>query len=267
MIIPSAPAGWRSRRHGGSASPVRADSLHPMAKRGDDHADQIDDGHGDSHDDGQAAHGRRTTRADAPATVEPGRSGVPTKWSIDRLDIREKQFTYVAAGASAVFAILVYADETSKHHLKLAKNQLSPQTTLVIGLVAAVLLVIAALVGRRAPVGFVALFTGAAFGGSSIVLGLPFFVLAIWVLYHAYKNQKETSASLRAARSEAGAAPPARSRTAPPPKGSSPSARKRAKGPVTPTANKRYTPKTPPRPAPPAPKPSRRERRQSAASD
>lgn len=193
------------------------------------------------------------------------KSDVPSKWSIDRLDALEKRFSYVAAVAAAAFGASIYFEESAKHHLKLAKNQLSPQTTLVIGIVAALLLVIATRVGRRAPVGFVALITGAAFQGSSVILGLPFFALAIWILYHAYKTQKETAAAVRAARAEARTSTSAHNRPVPTARGARP--RGRSKGPATPAPNKRYTPKTPTRPAPPPPKASRRERKQAAGSE
>lgn len=207
-------------------------------------------------------------RPAATADMPVGKSGVPTKWSIDRLDPREKRFTYVAAGASVLFGALIYFDETAKNHPKLDKNQLSAQTALVIAIGAAILLVVAVQIGRRAPVGFVALITGAAFNGSSLILGLPFFALAVWIFYHAFKLQKETSTALRASRAEARAASSQRSKSA----GTSPAPRSgrtkpKAKGPTAPTPNKRYTPKTPVRPAAPPPKQSRRDRRNSTTVD
>jgi hypothetical protein len=204
------------------------------------------------------------------ADIEPGQSSVSTKWAIDRLDAREKRFSFIAAGGAALFATIIYLVETQNHNFRLAKGQITPQTTLVVGLIAAALLIATTVLGRRAPVGFVALFTGAAFGGSYLFLGLPFFVLAIWLLYRSYKLQKETTARLR----EAGVGPRARpSPTARPAKAARPAAssrpttvaearRARSKKSSAPVGNKRYTPK---RPAPPAPKPSRRQRKAAAA--
>lgn len=214
--------------------------------------------------------------AGQPAAVKPAQSGVSAKWSIDRLDLREKRFSFVAAGAAALFGIFTYVTETQNHNFRLAKGQLTPQTTLIVGLVATALLAGATVLGRRAPVGFVALFTGAAFGQTSIFLGAPFFILAVWLLMRSYKVQKETAAKARAAgggsargRAAGGASAKARpapgSRPAAPVRPSAAAARRgpRSKGPAVPTGNKRYTPK---RPAPPPPKPSRRQRK-AAASD
>jgi hypothetical protein len=183
---------------------------------------------------------------------------VPTKWAIDRLDPRERRYSFVSAAVAVLFGILVYSTETSNRHFRLAKNQLTPQSTLVVGLVAGALLVATAYLGRRAPVGFVALFTGAAFGGSSLVLGLPFFVLAIWLLYRSYKTQREAASTLRAAGPRTRERP-SKDRSSPAPAARGASGRGAAgKKPSPPTPNKRYTPK---RPAPPPPKPSRRARR------
>jgi hypothetical protein len=204
------------------------------------------------------------------ANIEPGQSSVSTKWAIDRLDAREKRFSFAAAGGAALFATIIYLVETQNHNFRLAKGQITPQTTLVVGLIAAGLLIATTVLGRRAPVGFVALFTGAAFGGSYLFLGLPFFVLAIWLLYRSYKLQKETTARLR----EAGGgprsrpSPAARSAAARPAAPSRPTTvaearRARSKKSSAPVGNKRYTPK---RPTLPPPKPSRRQRK-AAASD
>ncbi len=203
------------------------------------------------------------------ADIEPGQSSVSTKWAIDRLDPREKRFSFVAAGGAALFATIIYLVETQNHNFRLAKGQITPQTTLVVGLIAAGLLIATTMLGRRAPVGFVALFTGAAFGGSYLFLGLPFFVLAIWLLYRSYKLQKETTARLREAGGSPRArpSPAARSTAA---RSSAPSRpttvaearRARSKKSAAPVGNKRYTPK---RPTPPPPKPSRRQRKAAAA--
>jgi hypothetical protein len=180
---------------------------------------------------------------------------------MDRLDDRERRFSFAAAALAAVFGIAVYVAETSDTHFRLAKNQLTPQTTLVLGLGAAALLLVATFVGRRALVGFVALFTFLAFG-TQYFLGVPFLALAIWLLYRSFKIQREASAAARATRAES---PPGRATTA----RSSSTARSsgrgsRSKPKSMPDANKRYTPKRPP---PPAPKPSRRERKAAQSNE
>jgi hypothetical protein len=202
------------------------------------------------------------------ASANPGR-GRPdrsTKWAIDRLDEREKRFSFAAAGGAAIVAVIIYVSETSSHKV-LAKGQVSPQTTLTFGLVSAALLLITTFMGRRAPVGFVALFTFLAFG-TYFVLGLPFLALAAWLLYRSWKTQRAAAADVRAARAGSGSGPPA-SRVS---SASSTSAKsspggtknKGNKGPARPEGNKRYTPKRRP---PPAPKPSRRERRAAQTTD
>ena len=198
----------------------------------------------------------------ASSVLAARRSRAKTKRTIDRLDDRERRFSFLAAVLAAVFGIAVYVGETSNPHFRLAKNQLTPQTTLVLGLAAAALLLVTTFIGRRALVGFVALFTFLAFG-TQYLLGVPFLALAVWLLYRSFKIQKEASAAARAARADGSgsSAPPST-------RGSSRSAksprRSASKAPTGPEANKRYTPK---RPAPPPPKPSRRERKAAQSKE
>ncbi len=206
--------------------------------------------------------GQRSTNLGPEATGGSDRS---TKWAIDRLDEREKRFSFAASGGALLFGVIVYAVENNAHFHP-QKGQLSPQTVLVVGLAAGALLLGATLLGRRAPVGFVALFTGLAFSNSSLFLALPFLALAIWILYRSFKIQRDTAANARAARAESKAAPSRGSRspasTSKP--GTSSKTRSRSTSSSRPEANKRYTPKRPP---PPAPKPSRRDRKATRASD
>jgi hypothetical protein len=201
-------------------------------------------------------------RQDRRATaLAARRERARTKQSIDRLDERERRFSFAAAGLAAVCGIAVYIAETSNPHFRLAKGQLTPQTTLVLGLVAAGLLLVTTFIGRRALVGFMALFTFLALG-TQYFLGVPFLALAIWLLYRSFKIQREASAAARAARAESSSARAAPSR----PAGRSPSSGRgsRSKPTSGPDPNKRYTPK---RPSPPAPKPSWRERRAAQPKD
>ena len=195
------------------------------------------------------------------------RSARATKRAIDKLDDRERRFSLIAAGAAVVFGVAVYFFETENKNFRLAKGQLTPQTSLILGIVCGGLLLFATYLGRRAPVGFVALFTFLMFGTSTLFLGLPFLVFACWLLYRSYKMQKDSAAKIRAERTGTtsgsatakGGAGPVR-----PARPAAGSAGGRKKGPVKPEANKRYTPKRPP---PPAPKPSRRERKAAGAAD
>jgi hypothetical protein len=154
------------------------------------------------------------------------------------------------------FGVAIYVSETSNKHFRLAKSQLTPQTMLLIGLAAGALLIVATLIGRRALIGFMVFFAGAAFSTNSFILALPFWALAFYLLYRSSRIQRQRTQELRAERA-------ARPRTANP-RGSSgrASSSGRAKGkaasstgPKRPEANKRYTPPRPPpkpKPAPPA---------------
>ncbi len=254
--------------------PAPTDSLLPMPNRSDDQGP--DDGDAEFEERTSSsrpgpARGRfeRLLGGGRAAPADRGKSNVSTRRAIDRLDDRERRICFAAAGGAALFGIIIYFSETSSHK-HLAKGQLSPQTTLLFGLIAGVLMVVTTYLGRRAPVGFVALFTFLAFS-SYFVLGLPFLALAAWLLYRSLKIQRTAAAELRAARSASGSnsstsrSSAARSSTASAKSSRAASPRSgRAKGPAAPEANKRYTPKRPP---PPAPKPSRRERKAAEAPD
>ncbi len=193
-----------------------------------------------------------------------GKGGTTTKWSVDRLDGRERLYCYVSSVVAVVFSLLIYVGETTQKNFHPAKNQFSPTTALIVGLASAVLLAVTTWIGRRALVGFVALFAFLGFENSALVIGFPFLVLAGWLLYRSYKVQKEATAKLRAERSAGGESTSART-----PRGAATSGKTaaeargaaRKKAPTGPEGNKRYTPKKPaPKPIP-APKPSWRERR------
>lgn len=197
--------------------------------------------------------------AQAPPGTVTTSARPASRWQVDRLEQTERRFSFAAAVVAVIFGVTIYVSETSDRHFHLAKNQLSPQTMLVLGLVLGALLVVTALVGRRGPVAFVALFGGIAFFAYGF-LGLLFWILGFWLLYRGYKAQKAAAAARSAAgtsgptRSTAGRGPGARDRGTN--RAPSPSGPRRP-----PEANKRYTPKRPP---PGAPRPSRRERRRAA---
>jgi len=163
-----------------------------VAPESDDELDGLDDEPDEPHDaepdDRERALSARARRKQ-------------TNRSMDRLDERERRFSFAAAGLAVLFGIVVYVSETTNSHFRLAKNQLTPQTTLVFGLIAGALLLVTTLLGRRAPVGFVALFTFLAFG-TQYLLGVPFLVLAVWLLYRSFKIQREASAAARAERAD-----------------------------------------------------------------
>jgi hypothetical protein len=213
-----------------------------------------------------------------------GRSGstnrpAPTpssKQIVERLDDRERRLSFAASALAVVAGVLIYVVETENKHFRLKKGELTPQTTLIIGLIVGALLLGATLLGRRAPVGFVALFGFLAFG-TQYLAGIPFLVLAVWLLVRSYKFQKEAAATRKASIAAGGTSTRAGPRGTRGTRGTAASAgsaksgagRSTAKGtttkgPAAAEANKRYTPK---RPAPPPPKPSRRDRKAAQASD
>ena len=139
---------------------------------------------------------------------------------------------------------------------------------MVVGIVCAAALVLTTYLGRRALVGFVALFTFLGFQSSAIVVGLPFLLLAVWLLYRSYKVQKEVTARIRADKADKAALGPAAPRRAGP---NRPRPSSRAGGPPRKKgadADPRGTSATRRRsPPPPVAKPSWRERRATKASD
>ena len=190
---------------------------------------------------------------------------------IERLDDRERWICFAASGLAVLTGVLIYVVETENKSFRLRKGELTPQTSLIIGLITGALLLVSTLIGRRAPVGFVSLFVFLAFG-TQYLAGIPFLVLAVWLLYRSYKYQKEAAANRRAAMATG---PPAtgssrargstgRAATTAAGTSSRGATRPPKKGPATPEANKRYTPKQAP---PPPPKPSRRERKAGQASE
>jgi hypothetical protein len=252
-----------------------ADSLWAMTGSPDrrDHAD----GEGEQADGtgpGEMSNGPPRSKPDRPerrrgriqsSSSAPSTSDRLTKWAVDRLDERERRFSFAASAGAVLFGIVIYVVETNSHfHPK--NGQLSPQTVLIVGLVGGALLFGATLLGRRAPVGFVALFTGLAFSNSTLFLALPFLALAIWILYRSFKIQRELAANARAARAESKGSVSRSSRSATSTSGSRTGSQRKARSgqPARPEANKRYTPKRPP---PPAPKPSRRERKAAPTTD
>jgi hypothetical protein len=193
--------------------------------------------------------------ARSPSTAPPS-----TRARIEGLEPRERLLSFAAAGLSVVMGLTIYLVQTNNHHFRVGKGQLTPQTTLVLGIVFGSLLLVATLIGRRAPIGFVALF---AFLGFGLLFGLVFLLLAVWLLYRSYKFQKEATARAKETRasSPAGRTPVDNKRSAP--TRGAPRAT-RSKAPSAPEPSKRYTPKRPP---PSAPKPSRRDRKAAKTAE
>ncbi len=213
----------------------------------------------------------------APQTPEGGKERRPppqrlpssVRKQIDRIDARERRFGFVAAVLAVVVGVVVYVVETRPHY-HLAKGQLSPATSLVLGFVAGALLAGATVLGRRALLAFAALFAFLAFGGAGLFLALPFAVFGGWLLLRSYRLQKDAAASAgtqegaKGSASSPGRAVPVTSgRDA----GREGRGRQKSKGQAGPTPNKRYTPKKPAPSAPPPAKPSWTERRAARAAE
>jgi hypothetical protein len=196
-------------------------------------------------------------------TVSPDDSPRAKRRAIEQLEPRERRWALAATLGAAVFAVVIYLTETHDRHFHPTKGQLQPETTLVLGLAAALLLAASTFYGRRAPVAFVSLFAFLIFSnGGGFVVGIPFVVLGGWLLYRSFKNQRAANATPRdtarpSTRPSSAAVKPTSARERPAPTRGG----KKASAPV---ANKRYTPKRPP---PPAPKPSRRERKAAEAKE
>jgi hypothetical protein len=249
-----------------------------MASRSDDHDHDVDADAADADDDvaeaGRPADGtgwRDRIRSNLLKGASATERRTSTKSAIEKLDDRERRFSFIASGASLVFGVMIYVLDTNNPHFRLAKGQITPQTLLVLGIACAALLLAATFYGRRALVGFVALLAFLMFGTYSFFVGAPFLALAAWLLYRSYQIQKQVADERRAAKAQApsAASSASRSATSRATASSAKSSKARSggsrdKGPAKPEANKRYTPKRPP---PPAPKPSRRERKATQATD
>ncbi|HEX4245491.1 MAG TPA: hypothetical protein VHY77_07995, partial [Acidimicrobiales bacterium] len=134
-----------------------------------------------------------------------GKSGAPlsekeAKRAIYMVNERERLLSFASAVVAMGFGVAIYVSETSNKHFRLAKSQLTPQTMLLIGLAAGVLLIIATLIGRRALIGFMVFFAGAAFSTNSFILALPFWALAFYLLYRSSRIQRQRTQELRAER-------------------------------------------------------------------
>ena len=258
-------------RRGHRRPPRRAGSLTPMAE-------PTDDRRGRRRGRRRPRHPRRagwsascSPGADrAPPSRTLDRRGDPTKWSIDRLDGRERLYCYAASGLAVVFAVLIYVEETTPSTSTRSRTSSPPPRALLVGLAAGV--------PWPSPPGSAAgpwsassPCSPSSASGLSTIVGLPFLVLAVWLLYRSYKVQKEATARLRADR----AAGQGRGTAAPPDPRPSAAAgsrgRRRAAGARRPRPGPRPTSGTRRRSRhrkpPPPPKPSWRERRAAKASD
>jgi hypothetical protein len=250
----------------------------------DDEGDAYEDFEDEEFDEEPAAPGRTSGAMEWVRSSTQRLTGTPrstngapmserdAKRAIYMLNDRERLFSFASAVVAAGFGVAIYVSETSNKHFRLSKGELTPQTMLLVGLVAGALLLVATLVGRRALVGFMVFFAGAGFSTNSFVLALPFWALAFWLLYRSSRIQRQRTQELRAER----AARPRSGNTSGRASGSgSRSGSRKAKGgsttgPNRPEANKRYTPPKPPpkpKPAPPARRPKKTTAKKSTTKN
>ena len=139
-------------------------------------------------------------------------------------------------------AALTYDKATKKCTGKLAYPLEHWVVGLVLLLAFALALFVTVRVGRRGPVGFVALMTGFAFETQVGILGFPFIAVGGWLLIRAWRVQKYGSPTATKVNPTGEKRPPA-------PREKRPARTKKSKGPVAigPAPNKRYTPKAPKR--------------------
>jgi hypothetical protein len=157
--------------------------------------------------------------------------------SVNKIDQRERRFAYAGALLGLVMVVGLYAPHL---HDKVHRNQADPLTFLVVGVVLSILLAVATAIGRRALVGFLALFIGLSLG---FIAGLPFLALGGWLIARAMRISQAQAQAKRAAGGSGGS-------RADSVKGATGTRRKGREDPATgrgrPEASKRYTPPKPP---------------------
>jgi hypothetical protein len=217
----------------------------------------------------------RTVRSpgDQPALSDPAK-----RKAILGLDHREKRIGYIGAALGVAIALIATVPYVANPKTRVTIPTTAPKTCakpfvyqaaaknclgayprshwvdeLVLLLALAVAIFITVRIGRRGPLGFVALMTGLAFEGEAgFLLGIPFIAGGGWLLIRAWRVQRYGSpTATRATTTADTAAPPGRSERP---------ARARAKSKTPersgPTASKRYTPKNPKRKRPAATPPA-----------
>jgi hypothetical protein len=155
------------------------------------------------------------------------------------LDQRQRQVTLAAAGLAAVAVLAIWIPQLGAH---VAKNKTTPSLALASGLILSGLLASSLLINKRYIVGLAALFV-AFLGpwGSYAILGIPYALLAGWLVITAGRQAREEAEAKRQA---AGGA----QSKAPSPRPQGKGLFRRAQPEQTPTrrkpppASKRYTP-------------------------
>jgi hypothetical protein len=157
------------------------------------------------------------------------------------LDQRQRQATLAAAGLAAVVVLAIWIPQLGSH---VTKNKTSPTLALASGLILAGLLAVSLTINKRYIVGVAALFV-AFLGpwGSYPLIGIPYAILAGWLVITAGRQAREEAEAKRQA---AGGAPS--SSTSPRPRSGGLFRRAQPQSPQKPAprkpppASKRYTP-------------------------
>ncbi|MGH9102733.1 MAG: hypothetical protein ACRDYD_07090 [Acidimicrobiales bacterium] len=156
---------------------------------------------------------------------------VPT----NRLDARERLAGFAGAALVIAIALVLWIPALASHPVLHGRSTFTttPAIAIVIGFVAAGLLVAATLYGRRVALGIVALLVGE-FGpwGNELLIGFPFLALAFWQLMKFSRVSRQRVEARRRANPS----------TRPAGRGFGRRARQAEIGPRRPAASKRYTP-------------------------
>ncbi|MGH9207691.1 MAG: hypothetical protein ACRD1G_14245 [Acidimicrobiales bacterium] len=125
------------------------------------------------------------------------REDAGSKAMIKKIDRKEKLVCFAASVLAAVGFAIVWVPHLHDHNASLRS---SAQSYLVVGIVMAVALAGATALGRRALIGFVALFIGFGPWGNDIIGTALFLGLAAWLLIRALSLSRNQADAKRAER-------------------------------------------------------------------
>ena len=208
---------------------------------------------------GSPAQPPKTISASGKATSAKATSGMSKDElvvAIKRINDQERKLGLLIAPVGAVLGVLYTAYEIHINPAVGHKDHVSQSVLVLYGVARvafSVLVALAALWRRRSFLGFALLFLGTSFG--SPIVALPFWFVGGWLIWRAFKWQKELAAITGSERRAASAGRSATTRSDPRTRSRGAAERrpkKNQKTPNGPEASKRYTPPKPTRPKPPA---------------
>jgi hypothetical protein len=200
--------------------------------------------------------GRAPAKGAGPAKGTSGMSKDELVSAIKRINDQERKIGLFIAPVGAVLGILLTIVAIHTNPAVGHKDHVSQSVLVwegVARIVLSAVVALAALSRRRSFLGFALLFLGTSFG--SPIVALPFWFVGGWLIWRAFKWQKELAAITG---SDRRAAAGGRGTTRSDSRGRGRSAaeqrpKKKQSAPKGPEASKRYTPPKPTRPKPPAP--------------